>query len=1061
MNAGQSPISLPRHPSLSPDGALLAFGYAGDIWVVPTIGGNALRLTIHPAYEHSPHFSPDGRWIAFSGGRSGDDDIFVVAADGGTPRQLTFLDADDQVCDWSPDGKNILFSSRRDDYYPDLDVLYTVPVEGGEPIPVESAFGTEAKFDAAGNTVLLTRLGGQWFRKGYSSSGAPQVWMFNIETFAYLPVSDTSTHLTGSDYRQPASRWPLWSANGYPIVVSEKNGTPNLFEQQDNGSWKALTDYKDDGVRFPTISQSTGSIAFEQGTDIWLLRPGSSPAKIEIFAANDDLTQNLLKRHYSDNAGKVAFSTDAKQIFLEIRGDIFASRITGDDDKAARGRANNLSRDNPARETEFAVSSGGDSLLIVSDRNGSRDIFFVTSNDPSTTELSRALELKWTPLIATSEEEYSPKFSPDGKLVAFRRGLGGLVIYDLAKGSEFELLKGWSLNQFAWSPDSKWIAFSREDDEFNSEIYLVPTEGGTEVNISRHPDEDEQPCWSGDGSKLAFRSKRRENNWDIYFVQLRLEDFQKTAADRAEEIRSKANKKEKTDKKDDSKDEKKADKDNAAIKVLIDTTDIHKRIRALTSLPGEESRPVFSPDGDKVAFTSNHEGETDLYIIKWTGEGQKRLTNGNANPSFIDFESSGKRVRYLDGNGRVKSIDADGGSSKDHAFDARVIIDRLSERAFKFEETWRGLNNQFYDPDFHKKDWNALRDKYRPWALAASSEDDFGDMVNVMLGELNASHMGYSSPHDGRDKSTGVLGLDLDYNSTGEGWLVKNVVAGSPCDRLANKILPGDRLLSVAGINLAPQVSLEKILRDQVGQRIELKVKRGKDEKRFIVTPTHRGELGDLRYNQWVEDRFNLVDSLSNGQIGYIHVRGMGEESLARFETELYSVGNGKSGLIIDVRNNGGGWTTDWLLAMLQVKRHAVTFPRGGGPGYPQDRLPLYAWTKPIVTLCNERSFSNAEIFSHAIKTLKRGTLIGVPTPGGVISTGGEGLVDGSYYRIPLRGWYSPDTQERNPAKSLEGNGAVPDIIVPLLPGEVTAASDRQLIKAVEVLTAQLKADKN
>ena len=1026
--------------------------------MVLSAGGIATRLTVHPGYEHTPRWSPDGAWIAFSGEREGDDDVFVIRAVGGAPLQLTFMDVNDQICGWTPDGKQIIFSSRRDDRYPDQDLLYSVPVEGGEPIPLTNAFGTEATIDGSRKRLLLTRQGGQWWRKGYRSSGSPQIWSLDLTTREYSPITDTSQHRNGDDYKQSASRWPIWNSNGELTVASERDGTYNLWRQNPSGTWFQLTHYIGDGVRFPTSALAVDAIVFEHGTDIWLIRGAGEPTKIEIFAPNDDLDLIPDKRNISDRAGRVGFSPDGKQMFLEVRGEIVATRIVGDDDKAARGRANNLSRGNPGRESEFSVSPGGDTLVVVT-TNGNRDLCLIKSTDPETAELSRALNRDFAPLVITDAEEYSPKFSPDGKYIAFRRGLGDLVILDLAKEKEFELLKGWSLLSFDWSPDSRWIAFSREDNEFNSEVFIIPSAGGAEVNVSRHPDEDDQPVWSGDGSKLAFRSKRRDNNWDIYLVQLKLKDYQKSNSDRAEEIRKKAAAKK--DKKDDDSEKKDRDKDKETVKVEIDTTDIYKRLRALTPLTGEESLPTFSHDGEKLAFVANHEGESDIYIAKWTGEDLKRLTKGGANPSYVDFESSGKRVRYLDAGGHVKSIDSDGGSPKDHPFDARILVDTKAEREQKFEEVWSRLNMQFYDANFHGQNWVDLRKKYYSWALEASCEEDFGDVVRIMMGELNASHMGYYSPHKGSEKPTGCLGLDFDFGSPGEGWLVRNVVAGGPCDRIDSQVLPGDRVIRLTDWPLEPEYSMERLLGDQVGQRVELIVKRGREEKRIVVKPINRGELSNLRYNEWVDGRRSLVDSLSHGKFGYLHIRGMGEESLARFEAELYSVGHGKDALVIDVRYNGGGWTTDWLLAMLQVKRHAVTFPRDGGPGYPQDRLPLYSWTKPIVALCNEHSFSNAEIFSHSIQTLKRGTLVGVPTPGGVISTGGDGLVDGSSFRLPLRGWYIGSDTTRNPSQNMEGNGAVPDIIVPLLPGEMAEGNDRQLIEAVKELTVRIDSGKN
>jgi len=1012
-----------------------------------------MHLTTDQAYEHSPRWSHDGKWIGFSAGRDGDDDIYIIPATGGQSKRLTWLDADDQICDWTLDSREVIFSSRRTDRYPDYSMLYSVGIESGTPEPISEANGAEACLSPTDGHILLSRLNSQWWRKRERSSGVSHVWSYDLTSKTYETITDTSAHQTGDDFRRPFSRWPQCDSSGSIYLVTERDGTANIWKRNQNKEWSQITFFKEDGVRFPSVSLNGDLIAFEQGTDIWIIKGDNSPQKLELTCPVDPRDVEPLDLGFSDRADWIAFNPDGREIFLEVRGEVIAGRIVGDDDKAARGRANNLSTSNPARDGEMTVSPGGDTLIVASDRAGSRDLYMVTSDDPDTKELARALKLNWELLVQSPLDDHTPRFSPDGKSIAFMRDKGNLIIFDLEKRQERILLEGWSLLGFQWSPDSKWIAFAREDNEYNSDVFVIPSTGGAEVNISRHPDEDDTPVWSGDGKKLAFRSRRRENNWDIYFVYLRLADEQKSVADLAEEVRAKqAAKPEKNGEKDDKKKEKgkKEEEDKKAkTEVAIDTTDIYRRVHTVTRLPGEEGIFAVSPDGEQFAFTSNHEGETDIYKIKWNGEGLKRLTNGSASPKYIDFEPSGKRVRYLDGGGRVKSIDADGGSGKDHPFDCRISVDPRAERKQKFLEIWRRLNSEFYDPDFHGQNWRALRDKYSVWADAASCEEDFGDVVNMMFGELNSSHMGYSSPDGGR-KMTGRLGLDFDFAQDGEGFVVNNVVKGGPCDREATKVLVGDRLISVDGVKLSPQVSLEKLLDDQVNQRIELIVLRGKDQKRIIVRPINRYELSDLRYDEWIEARRKTVDSLSNGRLGYLHIKGMGEESLARFEAELYSVGAGKDALVVDVRNNGGGWTTDWLLAMLQVRRHAVTFPRDGGPGYPQSRLPLYAWTKPIITLCNEHSFSNAEIFSHAVKTLGRSKLVGVPTPGGVISTGGDGLLDGSGYRIPLRGWYIGNGNMPNAELNMEGHGAEPDLIVTLQPDQTTAEEDYQLRAAVQ-----------
>ncbi len=1048
---GQSRATFARHPAPSPDGSHVAFSYGGDLWTAPVEGGRALRITTHPVYEHSPKWSSDGEMIAFSANRSGYDDIYVIPSGGGQSKRLTFIDADNDLCCFSPDGEYIYFASHRDDMYPDYRMIYKVSVDGGTPQPVMNTYGEQASVSPDGKKILYVRDGVHWWRRHYRGSESAQVWLYDIEDKDHLPVTDTTAKTTGEDFRVPESTRPMWIDNERFVLLTDRDGVENLWEMNLDGQVRQLTDYGED-IRFPAISFHGETIAFEHGVDIYAMENGKQPQKIEIIAPIDDPYDIEKRLHYSSQADKVAFGPGGAEMILEIRGEVFASRIVDEEYAAARGEANSISGDIPARNGDFTLSAEGDSVIYVSDKDGDRELYLVYSDDPDTDELARARTFNLEKLTDNQVEDHSPKMSPDNRYLAFVRGKGDLLIFDLKKKKERTLLTGWSMLQYKWSPDGRWIAYAREDNEYNSDVFIIPAEGGESVNISRHPDEDSHPVWSDDGKKLGFRSKRRQNNWDIYYVYLTWEDHFKTESDRAEEEFAK-----KIKKSDDDEDKKKKDKKkDEEVAVEIDFEDIHRRITGVTSLTGEEGVFDISPDGEQFVFVADHEGQRDIYTIKDNGRDLKRLTDHGANPRWMSYSPDGKTIRYLDHRGRVYSVDAGGGKKDSYPFDAIVWVNPLEEREQKFNEVWRGLNEQFYHPDFHGYDWVKIREKYESWLKHASTEEDFGDIVRMMMGELNSSHTGYRSPYNNEDHRVGRLGVDFDFSDSGEGLLIDHVVPYGPCDRGGVHLKAGDRLLEINGEKIEKGVNIHELLNYTVYDRVFLKIDRDGDEEIAVVRPLGRWSLGKLRYSEWVENARKSVDSLSNGGLGYIHIKGMGDGSLERFEAQLFSVAEGKDGLVIDVRYNGGGWITDYLLAMLQAKRHAVTYPRDGGPGYPQGRLPLYAWVKPIIVLCNQHSFSNAEIFSHAIKTLDRGDLAGVPTPGGVISTSWTGLVDGSGYRVPLRGWYFGTKQERDPARNMEGNGAVPDVIMQTVPGQIESGNDIQLETAVKRLLEQL-----
>lgn len=1054
-SSADNSATFPRHPTVSPDGSQVAFSYAGDIWSVSVKNSEARRITTNQNYEYNPHWSPDGNWIAFNADWSGDEDVYLVSSSGGQTIRLTWFDTKNHICDWTPDSKSIIFSSRRDLRYPDFSMIYSVSIDGGTPEQVFDAFGSMAAVNHSGNKIAYVRNGVHWWRKNYRGSKSGEIWIFNKTSGSYLSLADNPKKENGDHFRIPSAIWPLWANNEDIYFVSDTDSTKNLWKRTSDGNLIQITDYKQGGIRFPSISFDSRVIAFEHNLDIYLIENDLPPRKLNVQAPFDN--QDLVSKRitYKSKADEILISDDEKELIVGVRGEIFAGRIVDEEFEKARGLANSITRDHFARDNDFTLSSGGDSLIFVSDRDGNRNLYLTFPEDESENELATARKFAIKQLTDTSEEEHDPIWSPDARYVGFVRGKGDLFIYDLKKDTEKQILSGWSLLKYCWSPDGEWIAYAREDDDYNSDIFVINVNDKVPVNVSRHPDEDDYPVWSKDGKKLGFRSRRRENNWDIYFVFLALEDHHLTQVDRDNEMFL-ASLKSKNDKKN-RKDEKKEKEE--AISVQVDTTDIFRRIREVAVTPGVEGNFAISPDGSNFAFTSDFEGKTDLYRIKWSGEDQIRLTKGGKRPKWFRFSANGKNVFYLDNSGKLRSITEKGKKTVPIPFEAICNIDYMAEREQKFLETWRGLDEKFYNENFHGQDWAALRDYYQPIILRASTEQDFADIMRMMMGELNASHMGYNSPRSGRKHSVGQLGLDFDNADANEGLLVKYVLPKGPCDRNGVFLKAGDRILEINSTEITDSVNIYQILDNQVNQPVELIVQSGKKKNQISVRPMNSRSIGMLRYDDWVTKERAVVDSISNGKLGYIHIRGMGRSSLVRFEAQLFSRGAGKDGLVIDVRNNGGGSITDQLLAMLQVKRHAVTYPRDGGPGYPQGRLPLYSWVKPIIVLCNQHSFSNAEIFSHAIKTLERGLLVGVPTPGGVISTGWEGLIDGSSYRVPLRGWYRGDKIGQDSERNMEGNGAVPDFIVELNPDQISAESDNQLITAIQELLKQLPAD--
>jgi tricorn protease len=373
---------------------------------------------------------------------------------------------------------------------------------------------------------------------------------------------------------------------------------------------------------------------------------------------------------------------------------------------------------------------------------------------------------------------------------------------------------------------------------------------------------------------------------------------------------------------------------------------------------------------------------------------------------------------------------------------------------------WRTMRDQYYDGNLNNRDWDRIREKYEEKAARATDARVYAAVLSLMLGELNGSHLGFRSyerswrPEDSWREETAHLGLRFDPAFEGPGLKVRDVIPESPAFQNKSRIEPGEVVLEVDGRPVQAGTDLTEVLNGPMDRDVRLIVRNGEGENReVILRPISFGHARGLLRREWIDDCRRRVSEASDDTLGYLYVRSMDWPSFLEFEREIYAEGAGKEGLIIDVRDNGGGFTTDHLLTVLCQPAHALTVPRGGGAGYPQDRRVYASWDKPIAVLCNQNSYSNAEIFSHAIKTLKRGKVVGVPTAGCVISTGSKRIMDLGRIRLPFRGWFLLENGE-----DMELNGAVPDHVLWPEPGELPAGRDRQLEKAVEVLLEDVAA---
>lgn len=1134
------PVDLPRDPSISPDGREIVFSWRGDLWKVASDGGSAVRLTSHPAVEGASAWSPDGRWIAFESERDGYRNIHLMHPDGGGLRQLTDADLTFALESFGTgaDGRPAVFASA----YLEGDLFrsprpYEISVEGGVPRRVHGAFGSEAAASPDGRHIAFTRGGASWIRRHYRGADARELWLFDREDGSFRRLTDWA----GND---GSARWVGNDAIAFLSDRDGQTVNAHLLSipgpDKAMPAATTLTRWRGRDVHGFDASADGGTAVFANWDGLWTLDlrdPDARPRRLEV-SAPADVPDQVDIVDLDREATEAALSPDGKTMAVVAHGDVWV-RAT-EEGRSPRQITRGIAREHgiawsPDGTRLFFTSdrSGTDGLYVATvdrTRGEVRDHFDSTTKDASSEESQAtpsepettddaaeedgedtegsvdepasdedaaeadadadraqdparwadALTFEVSALLDAETEDRTPRPSPDGRSLAFRRGRGDVCLLDLGDGTVRTLLPGWDAGvEYVWSPDSKWIAVAVSDRDFNRDVHLYPADGdGEPVNVTRHPDTDAQPRFSADGKVLAFVSDRTGDEGDVWMVLLDrdLDRMSRRDLDAYFEAQGKAVKKRKplaakdaskatagdsTDDSDQHTGTPSASAPESAEPAFDreDLEDAHRRLRRVTRIDGDERDLLLMPAGDRLVFTADggpDEGR-GIYAIDWDGSDLKRL-GGMADLRGVSLD--GAKLVTVAG-GRAQTRPSAGGNGETYGIDERLEIDRVDRNLALFDEAARILGEGFYlDPSEKGLDWSELSARYRELAAASRTPDELEWVVNRLFGELSGSHLGMSaqSPASPRRESQGRLGAICEPVEGG-GFRVLEIIPGGPAERSTTPLEVGDVVTGIEFESLAVGDTLERRLQGRVGEETAVSIRREREDGSVVETtcllvPVSSGRLRDLVYDATQQRAAELVEEWSGGRLGYTHVRSMNTESLEAFEGDLFAAADGREGLLIDVRNNGGGFTADRLLSSIMVQPHAYTVPRGADPsmttGYPRDRLFIQRYVLPINMLCNEKSYSNAEIVSHAFKTLGRGTLVGMPTHGSVISTGRHTLLDGSSIRMPFRGWYLPDGTD------MENNGAVPDLMVPQTPEDEVAGRDAQLEAAVRDLLGRL-----
>jgi tricorn protease len=1075
--------------ALSPDGQVLVFRWANELWSTAIDQtGEIKRLTNHPAIDSQPRFSPNGKQIAFISNRSGSNQIYVMPAEGGMPQQKTFHSEGYSLADWFPDGNSVLATATRDHFWRGSARMMQIDLtkRSAEKVLLDDA-AANPKLSNDGKKILFTREGERWWRKGYRGERSAQIWMLDLQSGA----TDELLH------EQVECLWPLWMPGGKGFYFAK--GTDHgldlwryRFASEDQPArQRKVWGFQDDSIAEPTISRNGTTIVFRHLFDTYVLRPGKDdqPTKLDLkVAADTDLPEDL-QRAVVNRADQVAFTDDGLEIAFTLNGDLWLM-------DTELKEPIQVTRTEGYEESPI-FSNDGKSLWFTRKENGQVDLWKVEPKDP-TKYWWQQKEFVETRMTESAGSKGNLRFTPNGKHLLFTEGRGNLVAMSLDTKEITRLVESFSEPSFSISPDSRWIAYDSQDNDFNSEIWIMPLDKhAPPVNVSRHPDNDQSPVFSPDGKVLAFTGRRSKEESDIYYVYLQEEYDDESSRDRTiekaiETMKKKRPKPVAAESKTEtgSQDTKNTENKNPENKpaepkpadakaseekpkpekasdaepklVRIDFDKIHQRLRRINLQDTRETNLIFSPDGKKLAFSASVEGKSGWYSVEFPDKLTPKLMSSTVLSDARWTKSSGSIMGLSKGTPTKLE-----NGEKETSFGFSVTHDRSRSGRFRegFNAAWLAMNEIWYDPAMGNRNWEQVRRKYVDAASRAFDERGLGEVIELMLGELNGSHLGFtpsmgsaSEPETPRKREhpTAHLGARFDPAYLGPGLKVRDVLPESPSDKVKSRLKAGDIILSIDGTRVDPSMDLTQVLNGPLDRDIQLVVQRAKEdaseELNLTLRPIPYGRVRPLLYEQWLETNRQMVEKLSNGKLGYLHIQAMDESSFLEFEQQLYNVGYGKEGLVIDVRDNGGGSTTDHLLTSLTQPKHAITVPRGGGTGYPHDRMIYATWSKPIVVLCNQNSYSNAEIFSHAIKVLGRGKLVGVQTAGGVVSTGAARINDIGVLRAPFRGWFSI-----RDGKDMELHGAEPDFIVWPAPGELPAGIDKQLEKGVEVLLEEVK----
>ena len=1069
--AQNSPLWM-RYPSISPDGKTIAFSYKGDLFTVPTQGGTATILTTSQAYDFMPVWSPNSKTIAFASDRFGNFDVFTIPAQGGMAQRLSFHSSGEYPTSFSPKGTEILFTSSIEDsplnsQFPSgtLSELYSIDANGGNITRILTTPAEVAKYSKDGKKIIYHNRKGyeNAWRKHHTSSVTRDVMLFDV-------TSGKHTYLTTFEGED---RSPVFSNSEKEIYyLSEQFGSFNICQiPVDNPSAvKQITKFEKHPVRFLSISNAN-TLCFSFDGEIYTQPFGESPKKVNINITNDNRYIDVEYMKLSSGASEMAVSPKGDEIALIIRGEVFVTSV--------EYRTTKRITNTPEQERSVSFSPDGRSLLYASERNNSWNLYQTKLTRDEEKLFANSTVLKEEVLLAEASESFQPTYSPDGKEVAFLNERTELKVINLKTKALRSIMSGkhnYSYSDgdqwYSWSPDSKWFLVNFTPSFiFRSDVGLISATGKEElIDLTKSGYNNNQPKWMMDGEMIIWFSDkqgmRSHGSWgaqnDVYGMFLTQEAYNKFTLSKEEaallkdddknDKKDDAEKKETTDKKKKGKknsdSDAKEEKKNKVKPIKIEFAGLEDRVKRLTIHSSRLSDAVVSKDGKKLYYLASFEKTSDLWLHDFEENTTKLVKKLSGRGGSLAMNKKGTKL-FITSGGKLMTYDTKSKKIKNISYSAEMNLNKAGERAYIFDHAWRQVQKKFYDPNIHGIDWEFYKKEYAKFLPYINNNYDFAEMLSEMLGELNGSHTGASYRVSRKNgDATARLGVLYDWNFTGKGVKIAEILDKSPLLRTKKAIKAGAIITKVNGEIVNGNQDLFRLLNHARGKRILISFtdKTGKsfDE---IVKPISSGAQNQLLYERWVKQRREMVEKLSGGRLGYVHVRGMNSSSFREVYSEVFGRNAHKEAIVIDTRFNGGGWLHDDLAVLFSGKSYVTYSPRGQNFGGD----PMSRWTKPSILLVSESNYSDAHAFPYVYKTLDIGKIVGMPVPGTMTAVWWETQIDRSIvFGIPQVG-----------AKDINGNylenqQLEPDFKVNNTFETVSNARDLQVEKAVTEMLKML-----